>query len=290
MRLNRNTTVKLILLAIICLGNEGFKLPSHIPAEDFIAQNTITPPNSDPLFFSELLRKSLATLFNYQQSVEACISHLKQTQGCDEGQHGIPNKVVPANELETTSVNVKDGVITLFPIVNKDVTPNSNLSIVTTPQYNGGQVTWDYSGNLFDYDKLKYLKKQMTESVTCPDPATFPASFKNYHYFVDLAHIKYVLSGYKAHTENDESISFLWAAYPSEKNQERVACIYRIGEDPSLTNNWFSLTTVDEVAEIPQDGLWNSVQRGVCPSTNTLAALPKVSDCSFKLKKSKTKS
>lgn len=281
-------SLRIAFLVIAISNAQAFTVPAGMDTDEFLLQNLLTPANTDPLFDSDLLKKSLTLLHSYQQSVEGCIKVLGTPQGCNTGQQGIPNKMPIQNDLESSSVTIKNGVITLYPSANKDVPPKISGTIVATPAYNNGNITWDYSGSLFDYDKMKYLKIHTTETLYCPDPATFPSSFKRYHSFVDLKGIKYVIGGNKAVTENDEAISFLWAAYPT-KDEKKVACVYKIGDDPFLQDNWFSLITEDEVAEAPQEGLWNSVKMGICPTTNTLAASSKVSDCPFKLKISAVK-
>lgn len=278
----------LFKLALCCTGISSamaFTVPSNVATEDYLLANIVTPANSDPLFYSELLKKSLATLHDYQQIVEGCIKTLSTTEGCDSGKVGIPPEAMNNNQLTSTSISVKNGVIAVYPVVNKDLPLNLSSNIIATPQYNNGNITWDYSGNLFDYDKIKHYKKSSTDTVYCPDPATFPPSFRSVRYFVDLLGIKYLIKGNKALTANDDAISFLWAAYPAEKNTTTIACVYKIGDSPSLGNDWFSLISLDDVAEAPQEGLWNSAQIGVCPTTNTLTtSAVKPGDCPFKLK------
>lgn len=278
----------LLRTCLICTGINSamaFTVPQDIATDDYLLANIITPANSDPLFYSALLKNSLELLHSYQKSVENCAKNQGKTEGCDSGKAGIPKQGMDNSQLISTSIVVNDGVITVYPSVSKNLPINLSNNIVATPQYNNGSISWDYSGTLFDYDKIKHYKKSSTDSLTCPDPASFPPSFRNFRYFVDLQGIKYLIKGNKSLTANDDPISFLWAAYPGEKNSATVACVYKIGNNPSLGNDWFSLITLDEIAEVPQEGLWNSAQIGVCPTTNTLSVSSvKPDDCPFKLK------
>lgn len=110
----------------VCLASStvfSFQLPKELNKNDVLVNYINQPINSDTLFFSDTLKKALNTLSFYQQTVEACITTLKTEKGCSSGQHGIPVQTNFQDNIASTTIAVKDGVITLYPIFNRDLAP-----------------------------------------------------------------------------------------------------------------------------------------------------------------------
>lgn len=268
-----------LLLAGITSSSTAFQMPARADQNDLLFRAVVIPVDTDALFYTALLHNALATLQHYQHTIEQCILATHTVQDCD---NAAP-PYTPQNALDSLRLNVHDGIIVLYPRYNPDIPASANPTLIATPRYLQGSVHWDYSGNVFDPKKLlaSLQPQRPATPFHCPDPTTFPATFSLYSYFTDAQGQKYQISGYKDHITEVKQLTFLWAAFPAAQQKHNIACVYKIGDDAVLTDNWVALTTVMEVAEPPKNGLWGSTQRGICPKITLDGADP--ADCPFKL-------
>lgn len=271
----RSTFFALLMTNIIANVSYGQTEPMVNPSEQLLIEKARKKYPNNSKYISAYIRMNFAAIQRYQKFIEQCIERQGTPIGCTDLISSNPNLTQEEKDKEPVKeLLIKDGVITIVPNTKVFNFLQDNDTIVVTPSYNNKEISWSYSGGIFNTS----TEKSMSEVNYCPAVSGLSSPVSNgqiVKYLNTLWIVSIPATGKPVDVISSNELSFTWATTQKVPNG-KIACVYQITSHKRPY--YVALYSLGSLIKKPESGLWNAESPGFCRSKNTSPT-----DCPFYL-------
>lgn len=268
-------SIRTAFFALLMIANisYGQTVPLVNPSVQLLIEEARQKYPNNTKYISAYIRMNFAALQRYQKYVAQCIERRGTPIGCSDLITSNPNMTDEEKDKEPVKeLLIKDGVITIVPNTKVFSFLQENDTIIVTPSYNNKEVSWSYSGGLFNASTTKPAPR----ANYCPPTSALPSPINDrqiVNYLNTVWMVSIPATGEPIDTISNNELSFAWATTQKVPNG-KMACAYKITSNKRPY--YVALYSQNSLIKNPESALWNTESPGFCRSKN---ADPK--DCPF---------
>ncbi|HHF7346094.1 TPA: hypothetical protein ACPSKB_002528 [Legionella feeleii] len=267
----------LVLLMITMMANSSYgqTAPLVNPSVQLLIEEARQKYPDNTKYISAYIRMNFAAIQRYQKYIAQCIERRGTPIGCSDLITSNPNMTEEEKDKEPVKeLLIKDGVITIVPNTKVFSFLHENDTIIATPSYNNKEISWSYSGGLFNASTA-----ELPSGVSyCPPTSELSSSIQNGQMVNHLNRswmVSIAATGKPVEAISNNELSFAWATTQKVPNG-KIVCVYKINTDKRPY--YVALYSQSALTKNPESGLWNIESPGFCRSKN---ASP--TDCPFNI-------